>query len=60
MKCPCGNTLFADQTGGDGRCTRCHIKEWFWYYCVPKSDTDRLEQTQVDKQTLAERSNYAR
>ena len=62
MKCPCGNKLFTDQTGGNGRCTKCNINV---NIIAPYSkkpgvfvDTERLEQTQVDKQELIDAQGY--
>lgn len=63
MKCVNQNcpNIIIDLTGNvDGRCAKCRLIELFLYFGAPKVDIERLEQTQVDKQTLAERSNYAR
>lgn len=60
MKCvnqDCPNIII-DFTGNvDGRCAKCRLVELFLYFGSPTVDIDRLEQTQVDKQTLVERSN---
>lgn len=59
MKCKthgCENTII-DFTGNvDGRCAKCRFLELMLYFGSPNVDTERLEQTQVDKQTLVERS----
>lgn len=52
------NNIIVDFTGNvDGRCAKCRLIELLLYFGAPREDTERLEQTQVDKQTLVERSN---
>ena len=62
MNCSCGNKLYVDQTGGDGRCTQCHIfGSIIANYDKPQGarvDTERLEQTQVDKEELIDVQGY--
>ena len=57
MKCTthgCGNIII-DFTGNvDGRCAKCRLLELFLYFGSLKVDTEILEQTQVDKQTLVD------
>jgi len=60
MKCVNTNctNIILDFTGNtDGECAKCRMLRMIFHFENEKPDTERLEQTQVDKQTLAERSN---
>lgn len=61
MKClthGCTNIII-DFTGNvDGMCAKCRLLELFLYFGSPNVDTERLEQTQVDKQDMVDAQGY--